>query len=211
MRFLFLVFFIIISSHVFGQSFNIGVKAGINSSHLTGTFSPKIGIQYPKQGKLGAVFGAFGQYSLSEKFSLQTELLYSIEGEVYEYYSTQSGTTARESYDFTFYYVRIPIFLKYYPVRKFNIFAGPYVDYMIHANLRLEVETELTKDVLDTDINKAFSTWHYGISGGVGYEFDFGLSLDLRYTLGINDIVDLDVFVFTDTRQSILTLALGYH
>ncbi len=147
---------------------------------------------------------------MNEKFKLRTEFLYSIEGALYEYTSTETGNIFRESYDFTFSYIRIPFFLKYYPFKNLNVFAGPYMDYMLYANLKL-VESQVSKDLLNTDINKAFTEFHYGISGGIGYDFDKRVSLNLRYTYGFNSTVDSTDFSFEDAQQSIFTLSVGFH
>ncbi len=60
MKFSFLILFACVVTTSLAQRVDIGVKIGVNHSRLTGSFSPKVGVEYPKKAKFGPVFGAFG-------------------------------------------------------------------------------------------------------------------------------------------------------
>ncbi|XLS27745.1 porin family protein [Flavobacteriaceae bacterium M23B6Z8] len=96
------------------QSFKFGVKAGANFSNLTvesdfGSISP--------DGATSLYIGALVDFGISEKFHIQPELLYSIEG--------------ADDADVTF--INLPIMGKYYVVDGFNVQFGPQIGFLVDA------------------------------------------------------------------------------
>ena len=79
-----------------------GVKAGYTNSNLTGDVSGT-------EANGGFYIGGLVDFSVSEKFHVQPELLYSIEG----------------AKDLKLNYLRIPIMAKYYVADAFSLQAGP--------------------------------------------------------------------------------------
>ena len=92
-----------------------GVKAAVNFSNLTGdgAKSPKNGGD--AEGKTGFAFGAFADYAVNDKFHVQAEALYSMEG----------------ADDLKLDYLRIPVLAKYYVMDKLAIMAGPSFGFKI--------------------------------------------------------------------------------
>jgi len=81
-----------------------GVKAGYTNSNFTGDVSGT-------EANGGFYIGGLVDFSVSEKFHVQPELLYSIEG----------------AKDLKVNYLRIPIMAKYYVAEGFSLQAGPEI------------------------------------------------------------------------------------
>ncbi|MEM9000100.1 MAG: porin family protein [Bacteroidota bacterium] len=97
------------------QLARFGVKAGANFSNLK-VSTDGFGSGSP-DGATSIYVGALVDFKLSDKFRLQPEALYSIEG--------------ADDADIT--YVDLPVMLKYYVVEGFNIQAGPELGILVDA------------------------------------------------------------------------------
>ncbi len=100
--------------NVQGQELNFGVKAGANFSNVE--ISSDFGDISP-DGATSFYVGGLVDIGFSEKFHIQPELLYSMEG-------------AKDA-DVSF--VNIPVMLKYYLLAGLNIQAGPQIGFLVDA------------------------------------------------------------------------------
>ncbi|MBP6556768.1 MAG: PorT family protein [Flavobacterium sp.] len=134
-----------------------GVKAGLNNSNYTGDADG---------GDAATSFyiGGLVDFTVSEKFHVQPELLYSVEG------------ADKDSMTF----LRLPIMAKYYVAEGFSLQAGPEFAFKIAAEN--DLTDEFTKSL------------DYGLGIGAGYELESGLFFDARYNLGLANISDVDGF-----------------
>lgn len=133
-----------------------GPKAGVTFTNFTGDGD--------SDGKTGFYVGGFVDLSISEKFHIQPELLYSSEG------------ADKASID----YIRIPVMAKYYVAEGFNLQAGP--------NVGFKVATE--NDALD-EFTKSTD---FGLGLGAAYDLPMGLIIEARYNLGLANISDVSGF-----------------
>jgi hypothetical protein len=133
-----------------------GVKAGINNSNYTGDANTDAATSF--------YLGGLVDFAISEKFHVQPELLYSVEG--------------ADNDSMTF--LRLPIMAKYYVAEGFSLQAGPEFAFKIAAEN--EVTDEFSKSL------------DYGLGIGAGYELTSGLFFDARYNLGLANISDVDGF-----------------
>ncbi|GGD29742.1 porin family protein [Flavobacterium orientale] len=155
------------------QDVTFGVKAGANFSNFTGDFDT--------DGRTGFYIGGLADFAISEKFHVQPELLYSMEG----------GDT--DGFDAGVNYLRVPIMAKYYVAEGFSLQAGPSVAFKIGT-----VEEEFDEAVKSID---------FGLGLGAGYELSGGLFFDLRYNLGLANISDIEG---ADAKNTNLQVGLGY-
>ena len=113
-----LLFFLMISGvfvwNVQSQDLHFGVKAGANFSNLK--ISTDFGSASP-DGATSFYVGALADIGFSEKFHVQPEILYSMEG-------------AKDA-DISF--LNIPVMLKYYILGGLNIQAGPQIGILLDA------------------------------------------------------------------------------
>jgi opacity protein-like surface antigen len=98
----------IASAQTDGMKF--GVKAGVNNTNFTGDLD--------SDSQTSFYVGGFVDFSIADKFHLQPELLYSMEG----------------ADDASVSYLKIPVMGKYYIVDGFNVQAGPYIGFKVAAD-----------------------------------------------------------------------------
>lgn len=102
------------------QEIKFGVKAGANFSNFTGDAD--------LDGRTGFYVGGLVDIGISEKFHVQPELLYSMEG----------------AKDAELDFVRIPIMAKFYLMEGLNIQAGPVLGFKVGGE---EFVDEATKSL----------------------------------------------------------------
>lgn len=129
-----------------------GVKAGYANTNFGGDATTDAASNF--------YVGGLVDFSISEKFHIQPELLYSMEG----------ADNEETNLDF----IRIPIMAKYYVADGFNIQAGPEFAFVAGGGL----------------IKDEAKSFDYGLGFGAGYELTSGLMFDARYNLGLADIND---------------------
>lgn len=83
-------------------------------------------------------------------------------------------------------YIEIPVLLKVNLTRNFNIHAGPYFAYLIDAQVTNK-NNNGTLDFENTYNNDDFNKFDYGLSGGVGLDFET-IGLGIRYNYGLQTV-----------------------
>jgi len=174
------------------RNVKFGVKAGLNVSTIAGDNE----LSELSDARASFHAGVLLDISLSDKFALQPELVYSSQGITGEF----------DNLVFKLDYLNIPVMAKYYIVKGLSIQAGPQLGVLLSAKMKVndsfgESENDLTNEVTSID---------FGVNFGVGYQFDFGLFFDGRYNLGLSSINnDLDGTIST-LRNSVFQLSVGY-
>lgn len=142
------------------QDIKFGVKAGANFSNLTGDAD-----DLNLDGRTGFYVGGLADFAISEKFHVQPELLYSMEG----------------AEDAEIDYLRIPIMAKYYVTEGFNLQAGPVVGFKVNAD---EDVDELTTS---TDFGLGLGA-AYELTSGLFFDARYNIGLS-----NISDVDGFDV------------------
>lgn len=186
-----IVLSLIVSLGAFAQKVHYGVRAGAN-------FAVQSEIaDYASNNNIrtGLTVGAFGNYELNEKMSLQAELNYDQKG--------GKSEDATLKYD----YLSIPVLFKYSlgksdnTALKFNVNLGPYAAYLLQS----EVE------IGDQAIDMKDQTEDFELGGilGFGMKYPVGkqnLVLDLRMGLGFTQFDKVD----SAPNNKYIGLTLGY-
>lgn len=136
------------------EGIKFGVKAGLNFT----TF----GRDSDATGKTGFYVGGLADFTITDIFHIQPELLYSNEG----------------AEDAKLDYIRIPIMAKYYVYQGLSIQAGPEIAFKIAAE--------------DDFLDETTKSIDFALGIGAGYELPNGLFFDLRYNAGLTNINDTD-------------------
>ncbi len=162
------------------QESSVGIKGGLNLS----TISTDEGSD--KNLKPGFHVGVFNKFALSETFALQPELLFSTKGLKinYDESSIVDGETR-----FNTYYIDLPIYLVFNLGEAFQIQAGPYLSYLLSANVDTDAEV-LGFFEIDTEKEldrKNFNAFDYGVSAGISFNLD-PLVIGANYSLGLNPV-----------------------
>ena len=152
----------------------IGIKAGLNLANINNetlgiNFSPEIKPDF----HAGILFNLnFGYKNNTPGFlGLQPELLYSRQG-------FNVGAD-----NITFDYLTVPIMIKLYAYKGFNIEFGPWFSYLLAINQDVAVIDGNNIRISDLKGGK-----DAGIAAGIGYDFDFGLIAGARYQHGLSDM-----------------------
>ena len=150
----------------------LGLKVGLNFSKFNDDKA---------QSLAGFAGGGFLTYSLNDWLALQPEVIFTMKGG--KLVEQATGYLPVE-FDIRLNYVEIPVLAK---VQFFSgglfrphLFAGPFVSY-------------LTENIRQVD---------YGIAFGTGFHLNFessALIFDLRYSLGMRDVVNLNTMLVDST------------
>lgn len=119
--------------------------------------------------------GVYGESFISQSFSIQPELMYSQQGYVIE---DSNGTFTQK-----LNYINLPLMLKAYPSQNFFLEAGPQIGLAVSHK---EEYDGLFSSSQEYDPNSL----DWGMNFGGGFKTDSGISLGVRYHLGLGDLYD---------------------
>ncbi|MFV8373315.1 porin family protein [Flavobacterium sp. LB2P74] len=138
----------------------------------------------------GFHIGVYGESFISESFSIQPELMYSQQG----YKITNSSGTFTQKLD----YINLPLMLKAYPSQNFFLEAGPQIGLAVSHK---EEYDGLFSGSQQYDPNN----FDWGMNFGGGFKTDSGISLGVRYHLGLGDLYDEG-----KAQNRVLQFSLGF-
>lgn len=200
-------------SSVNAQEVKFGAKAGLNLSTIGGDFGVSdFDEDTNTKSKVGFHVGGLAEIVLSDKFSIQPELLFSQQGAKIEY--SFSGFP-EDNYDVetTLSYINLPIMAKFYPIENLSIEAGPQFGFLIS-----DKDVDSDDGTISGEGAPEYKSFDYGLNIGAGYKLDNGVMFQIRYNVGLakiddvpNDIEGFGVFGSTFSRKNrVLQLSVGY-
>ena len=159
---------------------SFGVKAGVACS----TVDIK---HWDNKQKVGLLAGGVVSYELSEQFDLQGELFYANRGYKTDIYLEVSDKNPHD-WKFSLSYLNLPLLLKWYPIGQgVYVEAGPQVGYL--RDNSNDIEGWPKDESLDQNPWGDYKRWDFGLVGGIGYSFNMGLFVDVRYDLGLTNVL----------------------
>lgn len=164
------------------QEVKFGAKAGLNIADFGGDAETS-------GSRTGLHIGGVAEIKLTETFSVQPELVYSMQGAKEEF----AGVEA----DLKFDYLNIPIMAKYYLMEGLSIEAGPQVGFLMSAKAE------------DEDIKDGYKSIDFALNGGVAYDLPMGVFFQARYSAGLSDINDTEG-VDAKITNNVISLSVGY-
>lgn len=149
---------------------NAGLKVGYNLAAVSFDGETETGQRH------GFHAGFYGESFLSDVIALQVEVLYSQQG----YELRDNGGTFTQKLD----YINMPLVLKIYPDANFYLEAGP------QAGLAINHKEEFDSNFSVFNTSQEFDpqSFDWGVNFGAGFKTDTGVSLGVRYHLGMGDI-----------------------
>jgi hypothetical protein len=216
-----LAFVAVASTSAQAQNVRFGLRAGANYSNLAGNVQN----QDTYNNKFGFVGGAMFNVGVTDDgfFSVQPEVLYSqkgFENKPTEYKNVLGGTQKREG-SVNYNYLDVPVLLKI-NAGGFIVEAGPQYSYLLSANDQTKYTTTpalggtptTTESQNKRDVS-GLNRSELGYVAGIGYQVENGVSLNLRYTGALSDLVkDGNGTYFNGdlkgARHSAFQLSLGY-
>lgn len=193
-----------------------GIKIGVSSSKFTGPdiedMDEFLGVDL--KSNTGICAAGFITINIAEMFAIQPEVLYIKKGAKYE--EGINGETAKFWFNLT--YLEIPVLAKITvptqgSVKPF-LFAGPAVALKLSTKLKMEVGGD-SVEVESEEVNEMLKGTDFGLVIGGGLDIGLGapgtgsISVDIRYSLGLTNIFDVegeDIKV----RNGAFSIMVGY-
>jgi hypothetical protein len=182
---LLLIIFIIANKNVFAQRFKAGIIAGAVATDVDGV-DPSDNDFF----KAGFTVGGLVSRKLSEKSSIQFEILYTTKG------SLQPADSAN---NYNFYqlhlnYVEVPVMFK--RIIKFNINKKPVERFYIEAGPSFGRLVSFNEEYNGVDYTSGnFNNYELAINLGVGCVIVKNLSFNVRYSNSLIPVVNHPVVV----------------
>ncbi|SFU34219.1 Outer membrane protein beta-barrel domain-containing protein [Pustulibacterium marinum] len=177
----------------------IGVKGGFNFSTITGD-----DFDDGQDPRTSFNVGLLAELPLSDRFSIQPEVLYSAQGFDIKQYDNS------DDLEYQLDYIQVPILAKFYLVKGLSIEAGPQFGFKVNE----EIDSNPDSDGGDFDISEDSSSvkdFDTSIAGGVSYKFDNGFFLSGRYAYGLSSIFDDDsIFQNIDVKNAVWQVGVGF-
>ena len=161
----------------------LGPKAGVNFSNISDIESNTL---------TGANFGVAFAVKFNDRYSLQPEMGFSMQGAKEVYNSSE---------DFKLHYFTVGVINKLYLVAGFHLLAGPEFNFKVNDTFSDWYDSDIYDDegnyLGDTDAQP----FDFMIVGGLGYDLPFGLTFEARYKQGLLDVNDF--FNVDDDKSSL--------
>lgn len=193
------------------QEINWGIKAGANYSTISSDIQP--------DHIFGFHAGVVAEISVVPKFSIQPELLYSLEGAKSEFSFSEEEFDFSSKSKITLGYINLPVIAKYFVTPEFSLQSGPQVGYLVSAKDDYEISMSFPEEFTDSgeaDMKDELKSISFGWNFGLGYEFQNNLFLQARYHLGLSDISDYNAseddmdIEFDKIKNQGFQLSVGY-
>lgn len=174
-----------------------GIKGGLNVSNL---YVDEVD---DENARFGFNLGFYGQVLSSDAFALQPELLFSTKWSKVEY----GGSFFDQSFKYNLSYLDLPVLAVFKLGESAEIHVGPYISYLLGADISHEGDLGSGVDDMDRDDLKSFD---YGLSGGFGLNFG-NFQVGARYNYGLTKLADSDAaeLLLGDSKNSVAQLYLA--
>lgn len=164
-----------------------GLKFGYNMASVSFDGDTETGKRH------GFHVGFYGESFISEITTIQVEISYSQQG--YEL-KDNSGTFTQK-----LNYINVPVLLKVYPDKNFFLEAGPQVSLAISHREEYDSSFNLFNSTKEYDPDN----FDWGINFGGGFKTNSGLSLGVRYLLGLGSVYNQG-----SPKNRLLQFSLGF-
>ncbi|MBQ2396377.1 MAG: PorT family protein [Bacteroidales bacterium] len=162
-----------------------GVKAGMNLSRFTENFETM---------KPGFHAGIYAQVKLHPMFSIQPEVLYSMQGALEEETNTTLGQTITAKGSATSHNVIVPVMLQFTPIKSLTIEAGPQFGFNLGMSLYSEVTMSgLVDDSFEESVDlgeEDYKMFDFGLAAGLKYNVNSNINVYARYVFGLTPVFE---------------------
>ncbi|WP_452224710.1 porin family protein [Lacinutrix chionoecetis] len=185
------------------QEVKFGVKAGVNFATIGGDIEDV-------DGRTSFHAGGVAEIMVSEKFSVQPEVLYSSQGVSEEYTEEFFGEEVKYEDKLKLDYIYVPVMAKFYVAEGLSLQAGPQVGFLISAEAESEVTVDGETESDSFDAKDSFKGIDFGVGLGAGYKLDNGLNFSARYNLGLSNISDNDDADDFSIQNNVIQVSIGF-
>lgn len=170
------------------EGIKLGIKGGLNIANVYGDIDDNAI-------RTSVVLGLFGEFIVTNKFSIQPELLYSGQG-----FSNQTPNDfSRVKLD----YVLLPIMAKFYLHQNdLSLEVGPQLGFLVSGKEKTNEANEKIENISKVD---------FDLNVGLGYELKNNIYFQGRYNLGITNLnSDSDTSGAIKYSNAVIQLSVGY-
>ncbi|HBD26579.1 porin family protein [Flavobacterium sp.] len=177
-----------------------GAKGGINLANIVGDDAGDANMF------VGFNAGFFVEIPVTDKLTIQPEILYSAQGSKSEGPLNIEGDIYDVKATLKMNYINVPVMFKYQVTDKFSLEAGPYVGFLVRAKVKAEVSGfgSATEDAKDL-----FKSTDFGLGLGMNYEFSDVIFANARYQAGLTEIGDSEAGG-NSVKNSVFQIGLGF-
>ena len=170
-----------IAGTVNAQDVKFGAKMGMNVSSVNEKGPNSL------DSKTGFLLGVTLEAALTDKISLQPELLLSHQG----------AKSETNNFTLKLNYIALPVMVKYYIVDGFTVEAGPQFSFL----MKDELVSNSGGQTADIDAE----SFDFSANLGLGYKLDNGIFFQTRYNLGLTNF-DKN----PNVKNGVFQMSLGY-
>ncbi len=176
-----------------------GIKGGANFSTVTAD-----DFEDGADSRTSFNVGVLLELPLSDRFSIQPEVLYSSQG--FDIEQNEDGDDVEYQLD----YIQVPVLAKIYLVKGLSIEAGPQFGFKANEEIDSNPNGDDGDFVIDED-SSVFKDVDTNIVGGVAYKFDTGFFVFGRYTYGLTNIFKDGVLSDNfEAKNAVWQVGLGF-
>jgi len=200
-----------------------GFKGGITMNSIGGISNTLIPSIFPKETytttnvqQMGFIGGLFFYHRFRDsRIAIQPEILFAKEGAKFEYTDIND---LNYGIDFNYQYLKLATYFKIYSYAGITFSIGPQVGLNIGEG-KLNYTSnmpDLGPDLIITQSLREVlkGATNFSVSIGGGYDFDFGLSIEARYNLGLKDVIETQAngydFIENDNKTAGFQLTVGW-
>ena len=183
------------------QEIKYGIKAGVNMTDWHGdakaALSDLIGVTQVLETKssIGYHAGAFMSIPVSDRFFIEPSVLYSKKGmRLTESFLDGSLFNIEGEIAVNSHYIDLPVVAKYMITEGLHIYAGPQVSYLASNRLKAKAGIFGFNVSEGFDINSGFRSVDVGLTGGLGYQLENGVSISAGYDHGLTSLDENNLF-----------------
>ncbi|ALM21961.1 hypothetical protein JCM19294_197 [Nonlabens tegetincola] len=173
------------------QEFSYGLLGGVNISKINNVGGGEL-----EDNAVSFHAGLNGLFTFDDRWSAETSILYSREGETFEIGNTES--------EINLDFINIPLHVRYRVWNNLTVHAGPQVGFLLNATQSVAGGNEVDiDDEVTVDSNLS-------VSLGLGYDFpELGLFLKANFAEGVTDLFDNEEFK-NDEYTRLVRFSVGY-
>ena len=162
---------LLISVTMFAQTYQFGLKGGINVSNFTGSSLDNV----DKKALVGFQGGAFLSLLMGDHFAIQPEAVFSSQG------ARVSTINGDENWRVS--YLNIPVELKVRFNGGFYLEAGPQIGFKLNETVPNQSGGSAEEFAKNLD---------FSVNAGLGFHGKSGLGIGARYAVGITKVGNLE-------------------
>lgn len=185
------------------QEIRLGVKGGVNFATFSGDNLGDV------KSRTGFHLGGLVEIPVTERFSVQPEILYSAQGAEYR----TSGTDLLGSYEDKrtekLDYISVPVMAKFYVVDGLAIEAGPQISFLTSEKWEVQRKQNGNTASIDGESNNR-SSIDFSLGAGASYRLPMGVFFGARYNFGLTNVNDGEFKDDNKIHNNVFQLSAGY-